>query len=171
MPKKVYNNVVGYRVLDNGMVCEDVTGVTPPTIKNSTTTISVVGLVADVDMPDITHLDAMEMEIAHNNGVNCHLLASPGRHSIETRLARQRYDVPAGEINHEGMKIRAILMHKETNKGKFESGNPYGSTEKFSVLRYEEEINGEIVTLIDAMAGIIRINGKDYTSEVESLLS
>jgi len=34
----------------------------------------------------------------------------------------------------------------------------------------EEEIAGVVVTLIDATAGIIRWNGKDYTSPVESLL-
>ena len=68
------------------------------------------------------------------------------------------------------IKIRVLGAHKSTEKGEIETDNPYGSTEKYSVLRYEEEVDGEIQTLIDSTAGIIRINGKDYSSELTSLL-
>ena len=44
------------------------------------------------------------------------------------------------------------------------------TSNKYSVLRVEKEINGEVVVLVDAMAGIIKINGKNYTDEIESLL-
>ena len=64
----------------------------------------------------------------------------------------------------------SLGAHKSSEKGSIETGNPYGSTEKYSVLRYEEEIDGEIVTLIDSTAGIIRINGVDYSSKLSSLL-
>ena len=60
--------------------------------------------------------------------------------------------------------------HKSSEKGSIETDNPYGSTEKYSVLRYEEEIDGEVVTLIDSTANIIRINGVDYSNELSSLL-
>ena len=51
-----------------------------------------------------------------------------------------------------------------------ETGNPYGSTEKYSVLRYEEEVNGKVTIIADAMAGLIKFNGKDCTSTVDNLL-
>lgn len=170
MPSKIYNNVVDHRLLDNGRVVEDVTSVTLPTIEHPTTSIASAGMVMDVDVPNMAHLNAMEISISHNNGVNCNYLASPGKHSLEFRLARQRYNVASGEIGFESVKYRIIGMTKSTEKGNIETNNPYGSTQKFSVLRYEEEINGKVNTLIDAMAGIIRINGKDYTSAVENLL-
>ncbi|MEG2013973.1 MAG: phage major tail tube protein, partial [Anaerovoracaceae bacterium] len=84
---------------------------------------------------------------------------------------RQRYNVAAGEIEHESVKFRVTGVHTKTNKGNIETGNPFGSTDDYSVLRYEEEINGEITTIIDAMAGLIKINGKDYTDVVENLLN
>lgn len=171
MPSKVYNNVADHRVLDNQRVCEDITSITLPTIKHPTTSISAAGMAMDVDMPNTTHLEAMEISIAHNNGVNCKYLANPGKHLIEARVARQKYTVAAGEIDLESVKYRITCVHKETDKGSVETGNPLGSTEKYSVLRYEEEINGEITTQIDAMAGIIKYNGTEYTSAVESLLS
>ncbi len=170
MPTKVYNNVEGQRIIDNNRVAEDVTSVTIPTIKHPTTTISASGMAMDVDMPNTSHLEAMEMSIAHNNGVNCEYLADPGKHFIELRSVRQRYNVAGGEIEHESVKFRFTCVHKETDKGSIEAGNPYGSTNKYAVLRYEEEINGKIITIIDAMSGIIKVNGKDYTDAIENLL-
>lgn len=171
MPSKVYNNVEGHRIIDNGRVVEDVTSVTLPTIKHPTTSIKSSGMAMDVDMPNTTHLEAMEYSIAHNNGVNCDKLADPGKHMIETRLVRQRYNVAAGEIEHESVKYRVTCVHISTDKGNVETGNPLGSTDKYSVLRYEEEINGEIVTIADAMAGLIKFNGIDCTSVIDSMLS
>ena len=68
------------------------------------------------------------------------------------------------------MKFRLTGAHAETQKGDVETGSPYGSTEKYSLLRYEEEVNGKVITIIDAMAGVIKYNGKSYTDSVQNLL-
>lgn len=169
MPSKVYNNVEDHRLIDGNSVVEDVTKVGLPTIKHDTTTISAAGMAMDVDMPNATHLSSMEYNITHNNGVNCKLLGTPGRHEQEFRTVRQRYNVAAGAIEHESVKYRLVGVHVSTEKGDIETGSPYGSTEKYSCLRYEEEINGEVVTIIDA-AGVIKYNGKTYTDEVQNML-
>lgn len=171
MPKRVANNVVDHRVLDNGNVCEDVTSITPPTISHTTTTIDASGMAMAVDMPNTTHLEAAELTIAHNNGVNCQQLNAPGKHNIECRIARQNYNVAAGENEFESVKVRAICVFKSKENGNVETGNPLGSTVKYSILRYEEIFNGETTLLVDAMAGIIEVNGKSYTDPVERLLS
>ena len=171
MPSKVYNNVEGQRVLDNGRIAEDVTSVTIPTVSHPSTTISAAGMIMDVDMPNTAHLDAMELTIAHNNGVNTERFVEPGKHLIEVRIVRQRYNVALAEIEHESVKFRMTCVHKSTDKGNLEMGNPYGSSDKFSVLRYEEEINGEIVIVADATAGVLKLNGVDVASEIESMLN
>jgi len=170
MPKRVYCNIEKHRILDNKKEIEDVTKFGLPTIAHPTTDVKSSGMAMDVAMPDTTHLNAMDFTIYHNNGINCALLAQPGKHSIEARTARQRYDVAKGEIKHESVKFRIICVHVETQKGDIETGNPYGSTEKYSVLRYEEEVDGKVTTIADAMAGLIKFNGKDCTSEVDNLL-
>lgn len=170
MPSKVYNNVEGHRVLDNGVVCEDVTSFTLPTISHPTNTISASGMAMDVDIPNTTHLEAMEFAISHNNGVNCPLLATPGKHMLEGRAVRQRYGVANGDLDHESFKVRVTGILKTTEKGSVETGNPLGSTNKYSVLRYEEIVNGVTTILVDAMSGIIKVNGKSYTDPVENLL-
>lgn len=172
MPQKVYNNVEGHRVIDNGRVVEDVTKIGLPTIKRPTTELkNIAGMAMDVEMPNDTHLEAAEFTLYHNNGVNSKYLGTPGKHLVEARTVRQRYNTTTGEIEHESVKYRITGMHKETAKGDIETGSPYGSTEKYSVTRYEEEMDGEVVTIIDAMSGIIKYNGVEYTDVVESLLN
>ena len=171
MPKRVYNNVAGHRVIDNERVVEDVTSVTLPTVEHPTTTVDATGMVMAMDMPDTTRLNAMEFAIAHNNGLNGRYMSTPGKHQIEVRVARQRYDVNGAEIGLEPMKVRVTGMHKSTDKGTLETGNPYGSTEKYSVIRYEEEIDGEIVTEVDAASGVYRVNGVSVLDELESILN
>ena len=164
-------NVENHRLIDNDRTVEDVTQVTPPTIEHPTTEVKASGMIMDVDMPNVQHYNAMELEIAHNNGVNCNHLADPGIHNIELRVVRQDYQVALGEIRYESFKIRARCVHKSTEKGSIETDNPYGSTDKYSILRYEEEVDGEIITLIDSTAGNNKINGVDYGSDIDSLLN
>jgi len=172
MLQKVHTNVVGHRLIDNGQVVEDVTSVTLPNIEHPTTEISgISGMAVDVEMPNAAHLNAMEFSVAHNNGMNCRYLATPGKHTMEVRIARQNYNVAQADMEYQSVKYRVTGVHKSTEKGTVETNNPLGSTEKYSVLRYEEEVDGEIVTLIDAMAGIIRYNGVSYTDQIDAMLN
>ena len=176
MPQRVYNNIEGHKILDtvSGVqrVIEDVTKIGLPTIKHPTTEIkNVSGLAMDLNVPNTTHLEAAEFTLYHNNGLNCRYLAVPEKHMVEVRTVRQRFNTATGEIEHESVKYRITGLHTETEKGDIETGNPYGSTEKYAVLRYEEEVNGEIVTVVDSVAGIIRFNGTEYTDVIESMLS
>lgn len=171
MLTEIYNNVVGQRVIDGGKTCEDITSITNPTLSHKTNTISASGMVMDVDMPDTTRMEAMEFGISHNNGVNCAQLASPGKHTIEVRVVRQLYNVAKGDIGHESVKFRYIGVHKSTEKGTIETGNPYGSTEKYSIIRFEEIVNGKTTVLIDATGGKLVFNGVNYTDPIEKLLN
>lgn len=170
MPSRVYNNVEDYRIKDGKSLVEDVTKVGLPTLKHKSTTISVAGMTMDVDMPDTTHMEAMDYTITHNNGVNSELLAVPGKHTHEFRIARQRYNTAQGVMEHASVKYRLTGVHIETTKGDIESGSPIGSTDRYSCLRYEEEVNGKVTTIIDAMAGVIKYNGKSYTDAVQNML-
>ena len=171
MPSKVYNNVEDFRLIDSGRTVEDVQNVGLPMLSRTTNTIDAAGMVAAVDVPSTYHLDAMDFSIAHNNGVNCQHLSDPGQHSFEFRVARQRYNVVAGQIEFESVKYRVVGVHKSTDQGSVERNNPLGNTENYSVLRFEKEIGGELVTLIDARTGDNRSNGVDYASPVQSLLN
>ncbi len=170
MPKYVRCNVEDHRLLDGNKKCEDVTKIDLPTIEHPTTSVKSTGMVMDVDIPNIYHYNAMELAVHHNNGTNCKELARPGIHNIESRVARQKYVTSKGVVDLEVIKVRVKCGHRSTEKGSIETDNPYGSTEKYAIIRYEEELNGEVWTLIDSTAGKIIIDGVDYSSELSSLL-
>lgn len=170
MPSKVYCNVADHRLLDGKNTIEDVTKVGLPTLKHKTISVDVSGMTMAVDIPDMTHFEAAEYTVTHNNGVNSKVLAVPGKHSQEFRTVRQKYTTAKGEIAYESVKFRLIGAHVETQKGDIESGSPYGSTDRYSLLRYEEEVDGKVITVIDSMAGVIKYNGKSYTDAVQNLL-
>jgi len=171
MPKHVYNNVIGERVFDGGVVIEDVTTVTPPSLSHPTTSIQkVTGLYADLNIPDDNRFEAMELSIAHNNGLNCRKLTEPGIHNLEFRIARQRFDTINAQNELESVKVMATAAHVSTDKGTFELGNPYGSTEKYAVLHYREEIDGVEVVNVSALTGG-HVNGVSISDKVEALLA
>lgn len=169
--KSLYNNVEGHRLLFDGSVVEDVTTVALPSLAHTTTQISnVSGMAMDIDMPNQTHFEAMELGVNHNNGENSKLLPTPGTHNVEFRVVRQKLNFATREMEHESVKFRMLCSHKSTEKGSIEKGNPYGSTDKYSVLRYEEEVNGEIIVIVDSN-GTVRFNGRDYSDDIDSLLA
>lgn len=66
--------------------------------------------------------------------------------------------------------MRQPRCTKSTDKGAIETGNPTGARKSIH-HRYEEEQDGEIITIVDAASGIMRFNGVDYTDVVESMLN
>ena len=171
MPKKVFCNVEDHRLYADGVLCEDITSVTLPTVEHTTTEIKAAGLMMELDMPNTTRLKAMEFAVSHNNGENCHLLMGSKKQTLEFRLVRQRYDSAQAEIAHESVKYRVTAIFKKREEGSVETDNPLGYTDTFSVIRYEEIINGKEVLVADAMAGLIRKNGEDVTDIVQQMLN
>lgn len=174
MPKKVYNNIEDYRLYIDGYgpdnVVEDVTSVSVPTISHPTSEIKASGMIMAIEMPNQYAYEAMEFQVSHNNGINSNKLATPGRHILECRVARQVYNVERGEMEHASVKIRVEGLHSSTDKGSFETGNPYGSTDTFKVIGYEEEQDGVVLISIHGINGTNKINGVSYSDEIERYL-
>ncbi len=171
MPKKVYNNVEDHRILCDKQIVEDVTSVVLPTVEHPTTPLeNVSGMAGNIDMPNPSRVNAMELQIAHNNGVNCKLLSVPKKHDFELRVVRQRFDVAKTAMQHELVKYRITGIPKSTELGTVEAGNPIGSTETYSVLRLEEIINGKQTILVDVPGGNVKYNKKSYSDTIQKLL-
>lgn len=169
--KKVYSNVVDHILKDGNYKVEDVTSVGLPDITHPTTDIKASGMAGTISMPDTTRVEAMTFTINHNNGVNCSRLARAGKHEFEFRAARQRYATNSVSMGLEAAKYRVTAIHQQTQKGNIESGNPYGSTETYSVVRYEEELNGVTTVLIDIPGGIVEFDGVRYSDKIANLLN
>lgn len=168
--RRVFANVVDHRLIDGGQTVEDVTSVGLPDVSHPTTNISGSGMAGSIDMPDTTRVDPMTLTINHNNGINCAKLARAGVHNIEFRAARQRFNTGNANMGTESVKFRVQCVHQQTQKGNIESGNPFGSTETYSVIRYEEIVNGRNTVLVDVARGIVEFDGIRYSDDVQSLL-
>jgi len=168
--KNIKINVVDHLLKDNGRECEDITKVDLPNFEHPTTSVNTSGMTMAMDVPDPTKYNAAEFSIAHNNGNNCEYLSTPGKHAVEFRTVRQKYTTSKTDITHESVKYRLTGLHKSTEKGTVEMGNPWGSTDKYSLVRYEEIVDGKTTVLIDGPGNINKINGKDYASEIQKLL-
>lgn len=171
MPKKVANKVVGNKLMDGSYEIEDVTSVTIPDVEYGVDEFDVSGLAAVIEAIDPTHVNAMTFSIAHNNGLNCWRLNSPKKHQFELRIAQQVLNTSNGSVKPNSVKYRIDGMPKKISDGTVERGNPLGTTVDFTVLRFEKEVSGVVVTLIDALANIVKINGVDYTNQINELLN
>lgn len=170
MAKSVYNNVVDHRVMDGGTEVEDVTSVALPDISFVASDFKASGMAGTLSVPDMSNLEAMSLTINHNNGRNAEKLSAPGKHNIEFRIARQRLNVANSDLEYVGGKYRFVCFLKGDKGGTIERGNPVSGSNEYSVGRYEREVDGRVVTLIDIVAGIVKINGVDYSSKVRNLL-
>lgn len=167
---KIYNNVVDNRLLYDKARCEDITSVTLPNLEHPTDTLQGEGLTAEIEVANQSKVNAMELSIAHNNGVNCNMLKRPGNHTIEFRLARQKYDVAKRTMGYESVKYIFEVQHKSTESGTVERGNPLGDTEKYAVFSYKKLIAGKLVDHVDATAGILKLDGKDCVQDMDKYL-
>lgn len=172
MPKMIKINVEDHRLIDNGNVCEDITEVTLPSFEHPTTAIeNVSGMAMNMDVPNPSRFNAAEFSVTYNNGVSCEGLDNPGKHVMEFRMARQTYDTAETATKHEGTKFRVTCLFKSVEKGTVQAGNPWSSTAKYSVVRYEEIVNGVQTFLVDATGNILTVNGQNYTDDISSLLN
>ena len=170
MKINVVDHLLKDRVGSREVEAEDVTSVVLPTFEHPTTAIDTSGIAMGMDVPDMTHYNAAEYSVAHNNGNNCNYLSEPDLHEQEFRTVRQKYTTAKTKIEYESVKYRLTGLHKSTEKGTIETGNPWGSTDKYSLVRYEEIVDGKQTMLVDAPNNIVRINGKDYADDVQKLL-
>lgn len=172
MPKMIKINVEDHKLIDNNRVAEDITQVVLPSFEHPTTSVeNVSGMAMNLDVPNPSRFNAAEISVAHNNGVNCEYLDMPGKHVMEFRLARQTFNTSKTDINHESVKYRATVLFKGVEKGTIETGNPWGSTVKYGIVRYEEIVNGKQTFLVDATGNKLVVNGKSYTDDISSLLN
>lgn len=171
MPKKVYVNVADYKVKDGKYEIEDVTSVVLPTVSHPTIPINSAGMAGSIDMPNQSKVEAMEFTINHNNGTNSNRLIGPGLHKFDFRVARHRYNVGKATLGAESVRYEVACIHKSTEHGTVEAGNPLGSTERYSVSRFVRYVNEKEDTVVDIMSGPIKLNGKDCVSEVNAILN
>lgn len=171
MAKTIHNKIVDNLMMDGNTEVEDITSVGLPEIAFIADELAnVSGLAGNLNVPDVTRVQAMTFTINHNNGRNCEGLNTPTWHDFEFRTAQQVMETTRADMNHRSIKYRVEAYPTKISDGTVERGNPLGATIEYSVRRVEKEVAGQVVTKVDILGGEIMINGRSYTSDVQRLL-
>lgn len=151
---------------DGALVAEDVAfGL--PEVAFQTWTANAMGA---LDLPALALTDSMEATIT-KIGVDVGLkrLLAGGPRALEFRWASDALDA-TGRARRVGHKAFLNLIPKKFPGISVAIGEPGENELSFAVTRFQLFNDGEETILIDKLAGILRINGEDLASEVNSLL-
>jgi P2 family phage contractile tail tube protein len=142
-----------------------------PSINSKVITINGAGILGDVDVPVLAHLDAMETSLAFRNyTTRLARLHEYRRHVLELRVAQQAENPALGALVTDTVKYVMGVVPKSVSGGTVTPATPLDSTIAFSVRYLAMYVNGEKVTEIDQLNGIYIINGIDYYSDVRKAL-
>ena len=169
MPKWIDVNgpVLANTVYSDGELVAKDTAITLPEIAFGTAEFKASG---PLSLPIYSQIENMEATI-HKGGVDIGLvkmlILEPK--TIETRFA---LDVLKSDGNTTAIGAKAFmrLMPNKIPGISAESGTSIESDLTFTVTRYQLYVNGEEYWLIDKLAQIVRIHGKDYYDSLASLL-
>jgi P2 family phage contractile tail tube protein len=158
--------VEGSTVYTNGeLVARDVT-VTLPTVTLLTAEHTAMGT---MDLP-MNLTEAMEAAVT-KKGYDVHLatLAAPEARDLEVRFVQSVIGAD-GASKPEGCKAFMRAVSKVLPGTDVEIGAVGETQVTFAVSRYQLFVGGKEICLIDKLKNILRINGKDYAKEANSLL-
>lgn len=123
-----------------------------------------------MDIP-LDALENMEMTIT-KIGIdkNSTRLTSPGKKNLEARWV-QDVIKSDGSTTKEGCKAFLVALPVTLMpEGALEIGSTSEGEIKYTITRYRLVVNGEEILLVDRLAHIIRVNGKDYSRSYDRLL-
>lgn len=159
--------VLGNTVYSDGQLVAKDTAITLPEIAFSTAEFKASG---PLSLPIYSQIENMEATI-HKGGVDLGLLSMLELEpkTIETRFA---IDVlkSDGTTTAIGAKAFLRLIPNKIPGISGESGSAIESDLTFTVTRYQLIVDGEEYWLIDKLAQIVKVHGKNYYDSLASLL-
>nr|DAF27748.1 MAG TPA: major tail protein [Caudoviricetes sp.] len=159
--------VLGCTVYRDGeLVAKDCT-VTLPGVTFLTAEHKAMG---NVELPMLAQIEAMEAAITKKGyDVQLAKLARPEASNIEIRFVQDVID--ADNVSKpEGCKVFMRLVPKTLPGSDLEVGAVGDTQVTGAVTRYQLFVGGDELCLVDQLKGIMRINGKDYAKNINSLL-
>lgn len=152
--------------INNTLVAKDA-AVTLPEVTPITADIQAMGTMS---LPMWQLLEDMELAITKigiDKGMS--KMLKPEALAVEIRWAQPDIDANASQKNV-GCKAFIKAIPKIIPGTEFAVGEATENEVTMMVTRYQVFVNGEELWLIDRLAGIVRVDGSDYSSGVNSLL-
>lgn len=152
--------------MDNTLVAKDVEAVFPEV----TPTVAEVVAMGKMSLPIYQLLDNMELSIT-KIGVDLgfRAMTKPETSSLEIRFIQTKIN-ENGKTTIVGCKAFFKCIPVKIPGITITLGESSSNEMTYAVMRYQLFVDGVEMFLIDRLAGIVRIDGKDYMQSVNSLL-
>ncbi|MBP3261089.1 phage major tail tube protein [Pseudobutyrivibrio sp.] len=145
--------------------------VTLPNFQYVSETLNMAGMAGEIDDPSAGQLQSSTIEIPFSNISRENIdLARNDQIPLIMRAAQEMINKDTGAKEYKGRVITVKGMTKAINYGSLQKngyGNPSITKE---VTYYKEEIDGEVITEIDKINGICKINGTDVVDNISNLI-
>lgn len=136
----------------------------------------VAAIIADIEamgtmsFPLWSRLDNMESTITKvGQDIHFSALVEPKMKNIEHRWAQSQIDAN-GNVKTIGCKAFLKGIPTTIPGIGITTGEPSENEITHTITRYQLLVDGKEVLLVDRLTGILRVNGKDYSSGVNNLL-
>lgn len=167
----VPENLINFRVYEDGGAYLGISDVTLPKLSAMTQTVKGAGIMGEIDAPTYGHYSSMEVELNWRTIEKdiASLAANKGLH-LDLRGAGQGYDSGSGEYKVRKIKLVLRGRPKETDLGKLDVGATTDSKTTLECDYLKLTIDGETKIEIDKYNYICNIDGVDYMSDVRDAL-
>ena len=150
---------------DKEVVAEDVK-FTLPEVTFQTVEHQALGKI-EVPIPLTDAMEAGVTYIGFNKGL--YKMLGLESNTFEFRFV-QNETKKSGEQKNIGCKAFIKGIAKGIPGGDLEIGSSFEGAITIAVMRYQLYVDGKEVVLVDKLKGILKINGKDYAKEINSLI-
>jgi P2 family phage contractile tail tube protein len=166
----ISGSVIADKLLSDGMEIGDHVSCQLPSIEKATAEMKGAGIMGTIDMPMTGQFNSMVFVInTRSINKNSVELIKPGPQRLELRFLRDVLQSD-GTMIPQGTKIFITGINKKYDPGKVERATTMDGSTEFEVLRYRQVIEGRETLLIDKLANVFKVNGKDYMSEIRAAL-
>lgn len=163
--------VVNYALYENAKEHLGTVEVDLPDLSWISTELSGAGIAGKVETIIKGHIESLSLGIKFRTmteeAIN---LASPVRHTIDLRAARQDENPVSGEFEVVPIKHVMVVLPKSLSGGKVAPASPSDASGQYAVRYWAQYIDGKKVLEIDPMNYICVINGVDYLATTRAAL-
>lgn len=162
---------IGFEVYENSRDLIGVAKAKLPDIKFLTQTLTGAGVAGNIESVLKGMTDSMSLGLefisATDSAVN---LCSPVKHTLDMRVAEQRWDTVAARSEVAGVKYVLVVIPKSFTPGQVAPASPADASGEYAVYYYAAYKAGKQLWEIDPYNYICKINGVDYMKEVRAAL-
>lgn len=167
----VPENLINFRVYQDGNVFLGISDVTLPKLSAMTQTVKGAGIAGEIEAPTFGHYGSTEVELNWRTlEKDAFHLAANKALPLDLRGAGQAYDSESGSYVVRKIKVMLRGRPKESDLGKFDVGATTDGKTTLECDYIKVDIDGETKLELDKYNFVCNIDGVNYLEDVKDAL-